>query len=163
MPNSRTKHEFILLKRAIKLEIPILAYERGFLLLNLVGGGEIYYDNKIFAKNSRVLHSLTNDESVHQILIAQNSPLKDIVKKFDGFVNSYHSQAIKSLPKHFLANAIAEDKIIEAISFKDYETLPFLIGIQWNPRKLQKENPLSYKIYKEFLRNAEDNRQLNIP
>ncbi len=161
--NIRYELEVILLRRAVKLEMPILAIGRGGLIVNLVNGGEINFDLANTVREPNTSHKLPEDELIHKINIKASSMLFEMIGLNEGYVNSSHNQSIKTLGKNFIANAISDDKIIEAFSYKSYSEKPFLFCIQWNPEKLLTNNPFSYKILNSFINHSKAYKKLNIP
>jgi len=55
-------------------------------------------------------------------------------------VNSSHHQAVKELGEGLEVFATSEDRVVEAVSLKDY---PFLLAVQWHPERSDDELSLS--------------------
>ena len=63
-------------------------------------------------------------------------------------VNSLHWQGIKTLAKPLVAEAFAEDGLVEAIRAR--EGNPFSLGVQWHPEWRPHSNPVSIALFRRF-------------
>ena len=63
-------------------------------------------------------------------------------------VNSLHSQGVESLGEGLVAEAWAEDGLIEA--FRVRGAPGFTLAVQWHPEWTVTENPVSMSIFKAF-------------
>lgn len=95
------------------------------------------------------LHSAHNGYA-HDIIIAHDTRLYDILKKDRIMVNSKHKKCIprKSL-ENFIISAEADDKTVEAIEIADKA---FQIGVQWHPELLDDE--YTDKIFGSFIEES---------
>lgn len=60
-----------------------------------------------------------------------NSTLGKLFPQQTGIVNSIHHQAVKTLGKGIMIEAISkDDKVVEAIRLRDAK---FVVGLQWHP------------------------------
>ncbi len=136
-----------LIKTAIKKNIPILGICRGLQLINVTLGGSLYQDiGQIENSNG---HMFMRDES--QIVHIVNIQKDTILHRLYGdsiYVNSMHHQAIKDLGKNLTVSAYSEDKIVEAIEYKDK---PFIMGVQWHPEAMLKKHHSMKKIFDLFI------------
>ncbi|WP_417452288.1 gamma-glutamyl-gamma-aminobutyrate hydrolase family protein [Kiloniella sp.] len=149
----RDQTTFALIREAISQEVPLLAICRGFQELNVALGGSLFPQVKDIA--GRMDHSSpdTNDMDIdygpnHSITLNQQGRLYEILKKDDAEVNSLHYQAVKDLGEGLMADAIAKDGTIEAISMPDQKS--FVLGVQWHPEYKAIENSTSKAIFSAF-------------
>jgi gamma-glutamyl-gamma-aminobutyrate hydrolase PuuD len=132
----RQDYELKLTKRALKLDIPILAICLGNQMLNVAAGGTLIQDISSQVKTS-IIHSQKENRNVltHWVAIDKPSKLFKILKKNKVQSNSFHHQAIDRVAPGFKVVARTEDGIIEAIESIDTK---FRLGIQWHPEELIK-------------------------
>lgn len=146
--------DIILVKEAIKQKIPILGICRGMQAMNVALGGTLkpLDNNNILNINHDLSCSVegksTSPEFMHDIIIKPNTVLSSILQgKSKSVVNSLHEQGIDKLGDGLSIDAVSNDGVIEAISFKEHK---FFLGVQWHP-EAQKHTDLSINIFKEFI------------
>lgn len=76
---------------------------------------------------------------MHKINIEKSSFLEKCYKSDKIEVNSFHHQAIKKPAENFRVTATSEDRIIEAIEYKN------ILGVQWHPEQMN-----DIKFFKEY-------------
>lgn len=81
----------------------------------------------------------TIDKARHKVKIQKNSLLHEIFGCDDLNVVSLHGMFIARTPKNVLVSAQSEDKVIEAVEYKENGSL--LLGVQFHP-EIEEENPL---------------------
>jgi len=99
--------EAILIRYAIKNELPLIGICRGMQMLGVYAGAELVEVNH----HVRTRHFLTG--------------------KYTHEVNSYHTNSLVHLPDEFIVSATSEDGVIEAIK---HRVLP-LYGWMWHPER----------------------------
>lgn len=134
----RTDFEIIFLKKMINLQKPILGICYGMQLINVALGGTLYQDIK-----SDLSIENNHKNGYHKITIKENP----FLPKGTYSVNSAHHQAIKDIGKGLKVFAYSFDNIIEAFYKEDY---PYLVGVQWHPERLMKDN-LSKILFKSLI------------
>jgi putative glutamine amidotransferase len=141
--------EFNLFQYAYDLKLPMLGICRGHQLMNVMMNGTLYQDinSQMY---SRVKHhqSMPYDKPIHDVEIAKESPLYELLGKETISVNSLHHQGIKDLGQGLQAMATSKDGLIEAICAPDY---PFMWGFQWHPEFSYKDDYNSQMIFKTFV------------
>ena len=147
--NFRDSLEQIMLNFALSNDVPLLAVCRGEQILNVNFGGTLFIDIPTDI-GSKTLHR-NKGRTTHTVYIDKTSYLYQITKIDSGIVLSNHHQAVEILADDFKASAFAKDKVIEAIELEDTTTHRFVLGVQWHPEAMEKNNPLSYNIGKIFL------------
>lgn len=128
----RDKPELLLIKLLIDRHIPVLGICRGMQMLAAALGGTLYQD--IYTQHNRkcICHSQKTARGLtsHSVSIESDTLLYSLMQTSRLDVNSFHHQAVKSVPKGFIISAMAEDGIIEAMESVDYQPI---LGVQWHP------------------------------
>ena len=91
------------------------------------------------------------EKPVHEVMIVQDTPLGQLLKKQILYVNSYHHQSIKDLSPVLECMARAEDGLIEAVYMPRKK---FIWGVQWHPEFSYKADEDSRKIFKAFIEHS---------
>ena len=150
---SRDETSFFLIHAAIRLGLPLLAICRGIQELNVALGGTL---SPALQKIPGKLDHRANDKSdsdkkfaIRQpVHVSENTSLAEIVGTGEIMVNSVHQQGINKLAPRLVAEAIAADGTIEAVSVKDAKD--FALGVQWHPEYWATSDIPSNKIFKAF-------------
>ena len=159
MDPCRDTLEIALIKKAIKLKMPVLGICRGEQILNVSLGGSLIVDIPAhFEQLPRIYHVTHQCEDYlkcfHPVHIFPNTLLRSIAGQDTGFVNTNHHQAADRLAPGLICNAKSNDGLIEGIEWEVYEEKPFLIGVQWHPERMDTSNALSGKLLKEFISSS---------
>jgi putative glutamine amidotransferase len=91
---------------------------------------------------------------VHEVAIAKNSTLAQILGTTDIMTNSIHHQGVDRLGAGLTAVGWTKDGLIEALEDPTY---PFLVGVQWHPEELTGSDALWKKLFSSFI-EASKNR-----
>ncbi len=150
---------FPLIKRALQRGIPLLCICRGIQELNVALGGTLYQDvnnlsdmptiginhyDKGFLVPEEVRFGVA-----HTVELVKGGLLEKISPVGNQFwVNSLHTQAIRTLGEGLAVEAISSDGIVEAVSVKNASN--FAIGIQWHPEWRVAEHPFSKALFQNF-------------
>lgn len=148
----RDMMELELTRRAMALDLPLLAICRGIQLLNVALGGTLYQD--IASRSgSSILHSPAADRDIatHTVRIQPDTILHAIVKRRTLWVNSQHHQAIHELAATLIASAHAKDHLIEAVEAPDKL---FTVGVQWHPEGLWQKDAGARNLFKALVKAA---------
>ena len=140
--------EIRLMRRALRLRLPVLGICRGSEMLNILCGGTLYGDVPR-EKKSRLKHIDYNhyDTYRHGVSIVPGTPLAAWYKRRTLRVNSYHHQGIRKLARRFTPMAYAEDGLIEA--YFDHKA-DFTVGLQFHPERMLKEYAGNLRVWKAF-------------
>lgn len=146
--------ESALIRAANDLGMPVMGICRGLQMINVELGGTLFIDLPEELDTSVSHQSSRKYETMHAIQIENPSLLHRISGGKSGLVNSNHHQGIQMLAQGLSGIARTEDGLIEAIQRKD--TLQsFLLGVQWHPERMDYSNPMSGKIAKHFIGEAQ--------
>ncbi len=129
--DKRTQFEFAITKGALARKLPILGICGGEQLLNVaLGGSLIQHIPDTIAQ--ALAHEQPNPrhEPGHTVKLTAGTLLHRIAGTEQLSVNSAHHQAVARLAPGMIANAYAEDGVIEGIEYPDH---PFCLGVQWHP------------------------------
>jgi len=143
MPVSRVRSDFEmgLLRKVLNMNKPVLGICYGMQLLNVFFGGTLYQDI-----SPQLPVALNHKNDYHMVVITENR----LLMQGTFSVSSSHHQAVKTMGKGLSAIAFSEDQIIEAFCKEDHH---FLVGVQWHPERMQKDN-LSLHIFHSFINAA---------
>jgi len=146
----RDIQEFYLCRRALEMDLPILAICRGHQVLNCaLEGGTLYQD--IAAQYGEALkhprYEVPRDQ-VHEVTVEKDSRLHRITGLSTLKVNSRHHQAIKAVGKGAVISARATDGLIEGIEMPDKK---FVVSIQWHPESLSDYAPDAQALFNAFV------------
>lgn len=155
----RDSVEFALIKKALKMKLPILGVCRGEQILNVAMGGSLIVDiPQDF--DTIVKHRCDDDVTCfHEIQIIPGTLLYELGQVLFDTVNTYHHQAVDKLSRSFKITARSNDGIIEAYEWKHAKNKPFLLAVQFHPEKLDKGNPLAIPITEKFISEAKKYKQ----
>lgn len=151
----RDEFEMSVFRISKEMKLPVLAICRGLQLVNVALGGDLFQDLQESGKaNHRKMNGV---DGVHSIQVEEQSLLFAISQKLNGHVNSAHHQGIGRLAEDLRISAWSEDGVAEAIEYQDWESKPFLLGVQWHPERLQTSESIdsfSMNIRQTFLEAA---------
>ena len=137
----RDEFEFEILKQFSLKNKPVLGICRGMQLIAVALGGSLFQD---ITGHRRA----DGDGGVsHKVFFSGG--LAEIMKQNEAVVNSFHHQAIKSLPDELTIEAVSEDGIIEAVTKRDH---PFLHAVQWHPEGMMNGDGISEKLFRAFVK-----------
>lgn len=152
------KYQYEFIKRVIfHTKKSFFAICRGYQMLNIVLGGNLYQDiseiekedGKIINQHIQLGHS---SQGSHSIIVEKGNPLYDLVgEKYT--VNSYHHQSIKKLGKDLKIIAKSKDNVIEAIEYID-DKRSFAIGVQWHPEHMAHQDDKAVTLFKKLIEAA---------
>lgn len=146
----RDLFEIKLFTKALERQMPILGICRGFQVINVALGGTLYQDIMV-QQGSHFNHlNLINpvDTLQHEVILATDSKLYQIMKKDKLMVNSLHHQAIHKVGENLKVVGLSTDDIIEALEYKG-ET--FVVGVQWHPEDLVAKNGYFLELFETFV------------
>ena len=130
---------------------PVFGICRGIQILNVAMGGTLIVDLQRAGKKKHSLTEKRREELTHEIVVKENTRLKQILKE-ERRVNSFHHQALDQVAEGLIVTAYsAADHVIEAVEAPGDR---YILGVQWHPEELiAHEGHLA--LFKEFVRQAE--------
>ncbi len=128
----RDRQELLLARLAYDRQLPMLGICKGIQVIAAALGGELYQDLETQKTDVTVKHSqqLARTEASHTVSINHDTLLYNIYGKTEIPVNSFHHQAVKTVPAGFRISAQSTDGVIEAIESAEWKSI---IGVQWHP------------------------------
>ncbi|MCF8009214.1 MAG: gamma-glutamyl-gamma-aminobutyrate hydrolase family protein [Halanaerobiales bacterium] len=153
----RDKQELKLIELALKKDKAILGICRGFQLLNIYFGGDIYQDIKQDLE-TEYLHfggRFPKCKKIHPVSIEKDSILSSIFNQDLIEVNSFHHQAVRKLGDNLIKTAYSPDGLIEGFESTKYENV---WAVQWHPEIMFSYYPEQLLIFKEFLNKIKNKR-----
>lgn len=156
----RDAQELYLAKRAVELDKPVLGICRGVQVLNIALGGTIYQDIHSQAKGdfqekagALIRHSQDAPGwyPIHEVILEEGSKLQQCFGVPRLGVNSYHHQAVRDLGEGLVATSHSPDGIIESV---EHKYCRFVMGVQWHPELMWRENPESLKLFEMLVKTA---------
>ncbi|MBC3898031.1 gamma-glutamyl-gamma-aminobutyrate hydrolase family protein [Acetobacterium malicum] len=152
----RDQLELRLLRAVMDQNKPIFGVCRGLQLINVALGGTLYQDiNKQVKRELPIQHFQQNNYEfpVHEVSIATNSRLYEIIGTETIRVNSMHHQAIARLAPQLIAAAASADGLVEAVEIRG---LSFGLAVQWHPEFLWQQDDSTLKILQAFVAACRD-------
>jgi putative glutamine amidotransferase len=127
----RTAFEWAITQAMLERDKPVLGICGGEQLLNVMLGGTLIQHIED-AVQGHVLHEQPNPRHTagHGVSLAKGSLLQRICGSDRLMVNSAHHQAVKTVGPGVIANAVADDGVIEGI---EDPRKRFCLGVQWHP------------------------------
>ncbi|MCI1822302.1 MAG: gamma-glutamyl-gamma-aminobutyrate hydrolase family protein [Megasphaera sp.] len=148
----RDHFDFLLLERAEKQNIPIMAICRGHQIVNVYHGGSLYqdltYDTACYIKHSQNQDPAT---ATHTVIVEADSRLAGIIKRTEWITNSHHHQTIKRTGEGLRIVARAKDGTIEAMEGTVY---PYLQTYQFHPEMMTVNNREARCLFDDFIQAA---------
>lgn len=132
LKEGRTDFELAITRAMLSADKPILGICGGQQLLAVALGGTLiqHIPDEV---DDPLAHEQPNPrhEAGHEVTIKEGSVLHKAVGGRTRLpVNSAHHQAVKSMPKELMVDAVAPDGVIEGV---EDPTRKFCIGVQWHP------------------------------
>ncbi|MBK5256823.1 MAG: gamma-glutamyl-gamma-aminobutyrate hydrolase family protein [Vicinamibacteria bacterium] len=149
----RDPFELTLAREAVRRDMPVLGICRGLQVLNVALGGTLIQDIPSEVKGA-VIHETGEDRLVigHDVTIARDSRLAQLLSSARVGVNSFHHQAVKRLGRGLTSSAICpDDGIIEGLEMPDRR---FVVAVQWHPENFWKTPNASDGLFAGFVEAA---------
>jgi putative glutamine amidotransferase len=122
--------ELTLARLADERGLPILGICRGLQTLNVARGGTLHQHlPDLVGDGVRHRQESTASQATHQVALAADSRLAEIVGASELAVNSFHHQGIATLGGGLRATGFAPDGTIESVEALDRD---FVLGVQWH-------------------------------
>jgi putative glutamine amidotransferase len=149
----RDTMELLLAPLALKSAKPVLGICRGHQLLAVAEGGTLWQDIPAQVKGA-IKHgdqgATPKWYPTHTVQIAAGTKLAGLFGT-EVRVNSRHHQAVKDLPKGWVAGATAPDGINEAMELPGER---FVVSVQWHPENFTGKEYNFGKLFEAFVAAA---------
>ena len=128
----RDAYEMELLHEFLEAGKPVLGICRGMQLINVALGGSLYQDIATQCPAASPHESPAYDRHAHGVDFAADGHFaRWFGSATGGHVVSIHHQAVKTLGRNLVVEAVSgDDQIVEAIR---YTGRSFVVGVQWHP------------------------------
>ena len=137
--------DLVVARWAIQEKIPLLAICRGNQVVNVALGGTLVQDmSTTVGRDHRQL--------VHDIELAADSPLRDVVPSDRITISCSHHQCIDQLADKLVPAAYAADGTIEAVTLTGHEG--WFLGLQWHLEDFADTDPIQQGIFRAFVAAA---------
>ena len=142
-----------LIPRAIAAGVPVLGICRGFQEMNVACGGTLW-QHVHEQPGMRVHHEDTGQPleqqygPAHAVTLVPGGWLERIAGNSQVTVNSLHHQGVQRLGAGLVAEAHADDGLIEA--FRVAGARRFALAVQWHPEWKAHEDAFSTALFKAF-------------
>lgn len=134
--------DLALARVAIQDAIPLLAICRGAQVVNVARGGDLVQDlTETLGADHRHL--------VHDITVADGSPLRAVVPAGQLRISCYHHQGLGRLGRDLVASARAADGTIEAVALDGHAG--WYLGVQWHPEDTAADDEQQAALFTAFL------------
>ena len=142
-----------LIRAAIARGVPLLAICRGLQEMNVALGGSLH--QRLQDLPDRMDHSTplhpnpqVRTGKAHSVRLTEGSWLHRIAGRTEVTVNSLHNQGIDRLAPGLVADAVAPDGTIEAVSCDAGRSIA--VGVQWHPEYDFPTDAVSRGIFEAF-------------
>lgn len=146
----RTAFESWLYRAGKRRGLPMLAICYGMQLINALEGGTLLQDIPSVADREVLIDHVGRKGTEHRIQFFSGTRLRRVVRVAQAVVATQHHQAIHDLAPGFVAAAVAEDGIIEAI---ENPATPHILAVQWHPERLP-QSVVTRRIFRAFVRDC---------
>jgi putative glutamine amidotransferase len=147
----RDAAEIALVRRAVRMRMPILAICRGQQMLNVALGGDLFQD--IVAEGaSEVRHDVRDNgrgHIAHPVEVDPGSWLADTTRARSLMVNSLHHQAVRRVADGLGVTATSPDGIIEGLESPSRR----VVAVQSHPEELGGEQ-WARRLFRGFVASA---------
>ena len=142
-----------LIRAAVQAGIPLLGICRGFQEINVAMGGSLHqavHEVEGMADHRESKDALPHEQyaHAHAVRTVSGGQLAEITGCAQLMVNSLHGQGIDRLGSGLVAEAYAEDGLIEAISISGAKA--FALAVQWHPEWDVLNTPTYLAIFRAF-------------
>jgi putative glutamine amidotransferase len=154
-PDCRTEYvadldatEAAVLRRALDIDLPVLAICRGCQLLNVVCGGTLWQDIAVQGAGDAAHDGETagtpRTQTVHPVVLEPDSLLSGVLQATVVGVNSLHHQALRRVGEGLRVVGRAPDGVVEAVEMPERR---FVVGLQCHPEEHSATEPWAARLF----------------
>ncbi len=152
----RDRAEIALARWALAEDLPLLAICRGAQVLNVAAGGTLIQDIPTQVPDA-LTHSVPiasrpRSAVAHNVAVASDSRLAELVGAGELGVNSSHHQAVETLGAGLVITARAPDGVVEGV---ESPTHTFCLGVQWHPEAMVESSPVMRRLFEGLIEAAQ--------
>jgi putative glutamine amidotransferase len=138
------------LRLALTADMPLLGICRGIQALAVYTGGTLIQDIPTQVPDA-IQHGQKAPgwHGTHEITIAPDSLLARLTGRAQAMVNSFHHQAVRTVPPGFVATAHTADGVIEAMEKPEAR---FCLGLQSHPELMAPRHGFVAAIFRALIR-----------
>ncbi|MGE4428148.1 MAG: gamma-glutamyl-gamma-aminobutyrate hydrolase family protein [Solirubrobacteraceae bacterium] len=125
--------ELALVRRALDVDLPILAICRGMQVLNVACGGTLWQDLPSEQGIEGHRQRAHGTEVTHDVEVEADTRLATICGAGRLAVNTFHHQAARDIGERLSVTARAEDGVVEGLEDPHGR---FVVGVQWHAESL---------------------------
>lgn len=141
LDDARDELEMLLLKQALRRDLPTLAVCRGLQMFNVVHGGTLVQHLTTAATHrSKLMHA-------HTVFVEPGTKLAAILGEGEHSVNSRHHQAVSRVGRAVVVSARAADGVIEGLERPDKK---FAVAVQWHPEDRVAVDAKDRRLFEAF-------------
>lgn len=118
------------IRHAMRRGLPMLGICRGYQLINVTCGGNLYSDIRDMRKKTSNFNTVLPRKTIN---LETHSALLRVIGRPQFKVNSLHHQAIDTVAERFAASGHDLDQIVQGIEATDNRRI---MGVQWHPEYL---------------------------
>ena len=138
--DERDGFELLLLREALRRDLPLLGICRGMQVLNVALGGTLIQDiPSAIGSKVAVAHddpARERDQLAHDVEVDDGSRLARLLGSGQLAVNSFHHQAVDRLGEGLVATAYAPDGIVEGV---EIPSARHVVAVQWHPESFWRD------------------------
>lgn len=143
----RDRFEVALYRAARARGLPILGICRGMQIIAVAEGGTMHQDLAALPGTHQHDQRHPAGDPIHEVRLAPGAALTAAFGRESVRVNSFHHQAVATVPEGLRTVATASDGVIEAI---EAERGAFLIAVQWHPEAAYLRHPDQLAPFRAF-------------
>lgn len=143
--------DFLLYHAFQKANKPVLGICRGIQVIGVCEGAHLIQDipslYHVEHNQTKMTPPIPRDQFCHPLIFSKGTKLYEIFGE-EYQVNSFHHQALASVPEGFTCSAYSKEGIVEAIE-KDH-----VMAVQWHPERLM-HDPNHLAIIKKWIQEIQ--------
>lgn len=145
---------------AVADDLPLFGICRGHQVINVALGGDLIQDIPSQVENVLQPHDIPDgqprNQTAHDVSIAGESRLAEIIGSTSAAVNSLHHQAVRKAAPGMVVTAFSPDGLVEATEMPDKR---FALSVQWHPEDLYENDESMMRLFEAFVEAARERIQ----